>query len=279
MAGFPPPILPNDRMSFASASGDIPWDTWQFAIVTLWGGRASGERTLDWLATAELPPKSVLYWVDNSAGSVGVKLREEWERRLRRRFLRLVWIRSGKPYLAKPGASVLDPGRHVHIARLYNLAFQRIREEVAITLEDDIVPPLDGVRSLLHVLEADSRVGLVAGVYRDRVHPENICVARDKQRWLDSPVYDALPAEPFEMGMTGCGFTMTLNRALQQALPVRCKRFSEGYALGWDGNLCRDLSALGYQLLAHPQVRCAHLCEEVAAYEAATGAGCNVIRT
>jgi hypothetical protein len=141
-------------------------------------------------------------------------------------------------------------------------------EEAVVVLEDDMVPPLDGVRQLLDRMQDADRVGLVAGVYRDRLNPGKICAALDKSRWLNAPDYDALPQEPFEIGMTGGGFTLLLNRALQQVLPVRCKAFAEGHTLGWDGKLCVDLTALGYRLLAHPGVMCAHLCPEIAAYDA-----------
>ena len=60
---------------------------------------------------------------------------------------------------------------------------------------------------------------------------------------------------------------MIRNQALQQAMPVRCKRFGKEFALGWDGNLCVDLTAYGYRLMAHPGVFCAHYCPEVMAYE------------
>ena len=244
------------------------WDTAQFAIVTLWGGRAHAEHTLDWLATAELPPNTVLYWLDNSGGKFTAQLRAAWEQRLRQRFLRLVFLHGGAPYRAKDGVPALDPGRHIHIAKLYNRIFTRVFEEVVITLEDDMVPPVDGVRSLLELLEASAGVGLVGGAYRDRLDPRRIVAARHKRLWLDFPQFDTLPKEPFEVGLAGGGFTLMTNRALQHALPVRCQRFGPDYSSGWDGNLCADITAYGYRVMVHPAVRCAHLCPEVLAYEA-----------
>src|SRR5947199_6989381 len=201
--------------------GETPcrWETWQFAFVTLWSGNVSGERVLDWLVTASVPPNSTLYWLDNSRGKISTKLREEWKRRLSHRFRKLVWLECGEPYRATPGEHVLHPGRHQHVAGLYNLAFTRVFEEIVVTLEDDIVPPLDGVRSLLRVLETSDRLGVVAGIYRNRLSPTEICATLGKRLWLDAPRYDTLPPEPLEVGMTGGGFALLPNRILQQALP------------------------------------------------------------
>jgi hypothetical protein len=252
----------------ADANTRTRWDTSHFAIVTLWAGHANAERTLDWLATAELPPHTSLYWLDNSGGKFTAQLRADWQQRLRPRFRRLALIHGGVPFRAKPG-NVLDPGRNVHVARLYNRIFPRVSEEIVVTLEDDMVPPREGVRSLLHLLETSDRAGLVAGVYRDRGNPTRIAAALDKRYWLDIPQYDELPAEPFEVGMSGAGFAMMPNRILQQVLPVRCQRFASGYELGWDGNLGTDLTALGYRLILHPGIRCTHFCAEVIAFESA----------
>jgi hypothetical protein len=235
--------------------------------VTLWGGRAHAERTLDWLATADLPPQSTLYWLDNSGGKFTATLREQWHQRLRRRFLRLAFIHGGAPYTAKPGEGLLDPGRHIHITRLYNRIFGRVTEDMVVTLEDDLVPPRDAVRSLLRLWQASDRIGLAAGVYRDRVDPRRPVVAPHQDSWQDIPPYEALPAEPFEAAMVGGGFLLMANQALQQVLPVRCRRYPNGHATGWDGTLCADLKALGYRVMVDPTVRCAHLCKEVLAYE------------
>lgn len=249
------------------------WNEGHFAFVTLWSRRETGLRVLDWLATAEIPPNSTLYWMDNSGGLLAEVLREGWARRLSRRFRKLVRMEAREPFKPKPGQSPLHPSRHLHIARLYNSVLRRVVEEAVVLLEDDTVPPRDGLRGLVNELQETARVGAVAGVYRDRLNPDKICAALDKHQWLNAPLYDALPTEPFEIGMTGGGFTLLLNRALQQAMPLACKIFADGHALGWDAKLCADLTALGYRILAHPGVRCAHLCSEVVAYEAALARG------
>jgi hypothetical protein len=252
------------------AGGDIPntWEELHFAFVTLWGGRSHAERLVDWLACAEIPPHSVLYWLDNSGGKITAELRAAWQNRLRPRFLRLVFVNGGAPYEMKPGESMVAPGRHVHVAGLYDQMFSKVQEDIVVCLEDDIVPPRDGVRSLFRLLQSSPRMGVVSGIYRDRLDPPRIVAARHKRFWLDRPRYDGLPTEPFEVGMTGGGFMMMTSRSLQQALPARCERFANGQSSGWDGKFCTALTGLGYRVVVHPGVRCAHLCPEVLAYEA-----------
>jgi hypothetical protein len=253
-----------------TVNGEVPctWERMHFAFVTLWGGRAHAERVLEWLATAEMPPHSVLYWLDNSGGKISAELRAAWQERLRHRFLRLALMRGGAPYRMKPGETGTDPGRHVHIARLYDRILSKVKEDVVVCLEDDVVPPRDGVRSLFQLMQSAPRIGVASGIYRDRLDPPRIVAARHKRYWLNRVSWDGLPAEPFEVGMTGGGFIMLTNRALQQALPAKCRRFENGQATGWDGKICTDLTALGYRVMVHPRVRCAHLCPEVMEYEA-----------
>ncbi len=257
--------MPNQSPDFSPNTEMSAWATRSFGFVTLWSARESEDRVLDWLATAEVPPQSALYWVDNSGGRSTAKLQQAWAQRLQPRFRRLVWIEAGDPYRAAQGEDLKHPGRHQQVARLYSQVFARVWDEMVVTLEDDTVPPADGLRSLLALYSAGNRVAAVAGVYRDRINPARIAAARHKHYWQDIPVYDALPAEPFEVGMTGAGFTLIVNRALQQVLPLRC---IDHPLLGFDANMGRDFTALGYRVLVHPGVRCAHLCPEVIAYEA-----------
>src|SRR5262245_47794672 len=109
-----------------SDSPTADWESSHFAFVTLWAGRPHAERTLDWLATAEIPPHSSLYWLDNSGGKYTAHLREVWEKRLHKRFRRLALLHGGAPYRIKPELGSMDPGRHIHIARLTDRIMSRV---------------------------------------------------------------------------------------------------------------------------------------------------------
>ncbi|MEA3208357.1 MAG: hypothetical protein QOE70_1414 [Chthoniobacter sp.] len=231
------------------------WIGRSYAFVTLWS-RPAADAVLDWLASAEVPPQSFLYWVDNSGGKLAPRLGSTWGR-LRSRFRGLVLLSAGDPYQARRGEPYLTLARHAHVTALYNQVFSRVREEMVVTLEDDIRPPRDGLRKLVELMQGD--VALASGVYRSRRNPDYICASRDKAAWHDVPRFDALPAKPFEVGMTGGGFALIENRALQAALPLRCSTTPDGGLMAWDGNLALDLAAAGARLLAHPQVRCEHL--------------------
>lgn len=241
---------------------------YHFAFVTLWGGGNTevSRQVLEWLMTAEIPPSSMLYWVDNSGGKMRPLL-HYYADRLRDRFVAVTIIEGGAPYKMQPGEAYKNPPRHKHVAYLYNMVLPMIREEIVCFIEDDNIPPLDGVRKLLRLIQPNSSVAVAASVYRSRPSPAHICASRDKTLWRDVPVFNALPTAPFEVGMTGLGFALVANWALQECLPVFCELTEDGRLMGWDGNLGLALTARGYKLFADPSVRCSHLCAPVIEWE------------
>ena len=215
--------------------------------------------------TAEIPPRSSLFWVDNSGGTM-TSLLHEWSARLSSRFQAITILNAGNPHIPAQGEHYLNRIRHLQVARLYNTVFQKIAEEMVVTLEDDTLPPANGVRRLLDLIRPFSPVAVSASVYRSRTSPAKVCASVRKDLWGEMPLYDKLPDKPFEVGMTGGGFAILANWALKQAVPMRCEVSSHGVLLGWDGNLGMTLNALGYKLMAHPGVKSQHLCPEVVAY-------------
>jgi hypothetical protein len=109
-------------------------------------------------------------------------------------------------------------------------------------------------------------VAVAASVYRSRNAPEKVCASVRKENWSEVPLFDGLPDQPFQVGMTGGGFAIMANWALKQAMPMRCEYSSSGALMGWDGNLGVALNSLGYTLMAHPKVKSQHLCPEVLSY-------------
>jgi hypothetical protein len=239
---------------------------WSFAFVTLWGPKTEASlKVLEWLGEAEIPPRSALYWVDNSGGTMTALL-QEWSVRLSSRFPTVTIVHAGHPHIPAQGEKYLNKNRHQQVARLYNSIFHKVAEEMVVTLEDDTLPPLDGVRSLLDLLRPFSPVAVAASVYRSRNAPERACISIRSDLWLDVPLFDALPEEPFFVGMTGGGFAIIANWALKQAMPMRCEFSTKGALMGWDGNLGMTLHALGYKLVAHPKVKSQHLAPEILAF-------------
>jgi len=242
------------------------YTAWSFGFVTLWGPKkASSLKVLKWLETADIPPRSALYWVDNSGGTM-TKLLQKWSVKLAGRFGSITIVNAGDPHRTEPGESYLNAVRHQQVARLYNNVFGRVAEEMVVTLEDDTLPPQDGVYRLLELIRPFSEVAVAASVYRSRNAPRRLCAAVCKEAWIEVPNFDDLPDKPFEVGMTGGGFAIIANWALKQAMPMRCEFSETGALMGWDGNLGIALSGLGYKLMVHPEVKSEHLCPEVTAY-------------
>ena len=248
------------------ALGDSLMTAYTFGIVTLWSGKSAAEdELLGWLERAELPARTALYWVDNSGGKLTAKLKAAYER-IKHRFTALHFIDMGEPYYIAPGEPYIDIRRHSHVAGLYNQVFTRVREEMVVILEDDVIPPLDGIHQLMQHFRPGSNTAFVTGVYRSRTAPTHCCAATHKEQWSGVPRYDDLPSNAFEVSMSGGGFAIVGNWALQQALPMRCEYSKRGYLMGWDGNLGLALAAKGYKLILEPKTKCKHLCAEVIEY-------------
>lgn len=241
---------------------------YHFAFVTLWSGGDlnTSLRVLQWLDTAEIPPSSMLYWVDNSGGKMR-SLLHYYSERLRDRFLGVTIIDGGEPYRMDKGEDYKHPARHKHVAYLYNMILPMIREEIVVTIEDDVIAPENGVRRLLGLMSPHSPVAVSSGVYRSRPSPVHACCSLDFNRWHNVPLINKMPKEPFEVGMTGMGFALIANWALQECLPVFCELTEDGRLMGWDGNLGIALRERGYKLLVHPGVYCQHLCKSVMEWE------------
>ena len=244
------------------------WTAYSFAFVTLWSGdKATAERILCWLATAEVPPNSTLYWVDDSGGQMRQMLLQVYGCLLADKFRKMVYIDAGRQSPRDGSGEYLHFERHQHVAHLYNMVLPGLREEIVVTLEDDTLPPMHGCRALLENFVPGSKVVMAAGVYRSRHNPAHICASRNLEVWKDVPKFDDLPDAPFRVGMTGGGFAMIQNHALQKCLPMRCEYSASRALMGWDGNLGLSFTSLGFVMVADPRVKCAHLCSEVVAYE------------
>jgi len=235
------------------------------AILTLFAGRRD---TLPawghWLLRAPLPGKCALYTIDNSPPAAA-----DFRDALAKIALSLS-NRGWKVDIARvPDQCRFDTSRwavHEHVAGLYNKALQNIADDILLTLEDDVVPPLAGYCRLLSLLDAKPRAAAVAGMVPCRsggdrliaIHttdPGNwseIVTIKDAARWAAKSA--AMPVAGF-----GGGFTLWRMRQLRECLPVR---FTDdpgtGIVTGWDGNLCRDLKQHGYKLYLETGTLCYH---------------------
>jgi len=222
-----------------------------FGIVTLLAPdrREAQERWLAWLNAAELPPHANLHVVDNT----GKASTRHWlDRGLHANRFGTIGFTVAD---GAPGDGWY--GRHRHVAALYRGVLPQVRDDLVVTLEDDIEPPLDGLLTLHQSFRYQSKVGAVAGVYESPDHPGKACCARAETEWKGVPkLGDVLP-EPTPMPMLGGGFTMYAGWALCEAHPIEVLERTPS-PLGWDGNLAWRLRRRGWQTLIDGRVRCQH---------------------
>ena len=235
------------------------WKARSLAVVSLLAGRPSTlERWQRFLLTAELPPKTALYVVDNSGNaeftrrvySIGTTVASE------RNLTHFDVAVTGEPYKLDGHEPYMTKLRHLHVAQLYAEVLPRVSEDLVLTLEDDVEPPSDAVRRLGEELGYPSRanIGAVAAAYPSPVVPAQVCAGLGPDGWGHAVAWRALSAEPFDVACVGGGCTVWANWALRECVPhVQWDR-----KLGWDGVICMALRRRGYRIRLHGGVRCEH---------------------
>lgn len=229
------------------------WHARRHALVTLFAGRSEPLAPLvDWYCRAELPPQTVVYWVDNSrSADFRARLWEAAAKLGKRPEVQGVSIirddRTCRPTFA---------GIHSHVASLYNRTLRAVSADAIVTIEDDVIPPLSALPAILAPLQPWTKNAAVAAVYPSRENPHVANVALEKLQWVRMPRIAALPANSVvPVGMVAGGCTAWSAPHLKRMLPLQISP-----RLGWDGNLCRRMNEAGLRLTLATGVRCAHLC-------------------
>lgn len=242
-------------------TGDRRTDLWRtrtLGIVSLLAGRHSTfGRWAEFLTHAELPPHTSLYVIDNSGDpEFGTLVRSTCERlAVDRRLDHLTVLPRPHRYGGTPDEPYFVRERHLHIARLYSEVMPTIREDLVLTLEDDVEPPLDAVRRLGEQIGCTpwGRYAAVAGAY-DMGADGGLCAGRADGGWGSPIHWRDLGDGPMDVGSVGGGCTMWANWALvEQPIP-----FMWYDGLGWDGSLCNRLRQNGFGIQLHGGVRCTH---------------------
>lgn len=238
------------------------WQARRLAIVTLQSGITEllGQ-WLEWLDTADLPPRTLLFVGDNSPDP-------EYSKMLRQDVAEVAHRFQGVTYRKILAGIDCAPGKHAPHSRVPGLYNQFLAEacnvaDLVLLLEDDMDPPRDGVRRLADcMMPCDPRrIGAVAGVYLSRGGAGNLALSVDPSRWRGAMMARDLKPGLNPIGQVPGGFTLFDSRALAATLPFRWTwepgGSSDGW-VGWDGNCCRKLNKLGWTLWYHGDVRCAH---------------------
>ena len=234
------------------------WEARSLAIVSLFAGR--NECFGEWahfLRTAELPPKTALYVVDNSGAREFSQMAQDQCQQIAndRSLLHLDYAIVGRPYAGAQNESYLTKARHQHVAQLYSSVLPRVTEDTVLTLEDDMQPTADTARRLADELGYGKEIGVVAATYAMPHNEREVCAGDSCDGgWGRTPRWEEIPHAPIDMGCVGGGCTLWANWALQNSpIQLRWERL-----LGWDAMLCLDVRRKGYKVRLHGGVRCGH---------------------
>lgn len=248
------PLLPSPP----EPAGDDRWNIRSLGIVSLHAGRESTfSKWVNFLLTADLPARTSLYAVDNGR-------RPEFTARLRAACVRIAEARgfehvdvavNALTYPSAPDEWYLKRERNLHVARLYTSIMPRVREDLVLTLEDDIDPPPDAVRRLAGEFARPAATPL-AGISAawDRVEGRNVCAGRADGGWGSPITWEELPYEPLDVGCIG-GACSVWSNAVVSRMPVM---FRWDEQMGWDGLLCAEARRRGFTVRIHGGVRCVH---------------------
>lgn len=237
------------------------WESREFAIVTLFSGLHDQlEMWKRWMEEADLPDRLRVYAVDNS-GKESFS-RALWsvlqEAGVRRRTKQISVVTAPDP-LTPDAAGVHTP--HMRVPCLYNEVIpQAVRSGDLILLwEDDVVPPLDGLRKLHEpfIPDVSTRIGAIAGLYLAR-GGDRLTLSSDPARWIGNICVSDIQHGLCKVGGVAGGFTLFDAQALAETLPFRFTWDPDGTAVGWDGNVSRQLQASNWELLYHGDVLCEH---------------------
>jgi hypothetical protein len=238
------------------------WRARSLAIVSLLAGR--DDTLAGWasfLLEAELPPRTALYVVDNSG-------RPEFTRKAfdtcqeiaaSRHLSHLDFASLGRAYRPAAGESWFAAARHLHVARLYASVVPRAREDLVLTLEDDMDPPRDAARRLGEEVgfRGHGNVGVAAAAYPLAHDDRAVCAGwgdAGGDRWGPSVGWEQVSGGAMEVAFVGGGCSVWANWAVR-GYPVHLRW---RHQLGWDAVLCVALRRRGYRVRLHGGVRCGH---------------------
>lgn len=228
-------------------------------VLTLLGHESRVEPWFLYLQRSDIPKTAKIVIANNCSSPESFRLLAHATSNLCRQFASVEMIDLGPPYVREPGEPYIHPGKHIHVAELYNRIIPRIGTDLTLFLEHDVIPPADGFGKLMRLM--DEQLGAAAaGVYEQPEAPHLACAARGTDEWTDIIELAKLPKEPVRIGMTGGGFTLYQTSKLKESLPFK-PTFTcdpDPYMLGWDGTLGRFFHRKGWHIWLHPGVVCKH---------------------
>lgn len=264
----------------AGKAAETLWKARALAVVTLISGSDHFFRVHDCLMQEIWPADTQFYWVDDSANQRsevrGQRSEEENQDSdphsefliQNSSFRKTLMICADALRQKGCGVHILQAppnhwpedafwSKHGRVADLYNSVLPGLREDIVLTLEDDVAPMWGAAKSLCEPLTGNNNLAAVAGMYEARNAPGRACVSMHPDVWKDLPAMRDVPHTRIKVGMVAGGCTAWANWALQRMLPMT---ITQGIKLGWDGTVCRALRSQGFEFMLDGRVECCHLC-------------------
>ncbi len=245
----------------AAASHALDWSRTKLDIIALVVYRPwVWDDWCQWLLTCELPADCSLLLMDNAPpgeAEPGRKIRAFAARCLESGRFRTVALTRGTGPCGERGSERRDQGIGESISELLH----NTSGDFAFLLDDDILPTQDALpqlhRTWAQLASSGARPGLITGAYISANHPDLLVAGFGENRWERSAPAGTTSPDPMRIdyGGTGCLFGDSL--ILRAHLPILASH-SEGWRMGPDAWLCRQLRRAGYSIWLDTAVPCEH---------------------
>lgn len=249
------------RCKNAISSGkmkDSLWSIRNFAIVSLLAGRESiFDKWSYWILNANLPQNISLYIIDNSNNDLFYDKIINLDYSM---YSNVNIYRIKDRYIKIINGGYFQKERHLHVCKLYNSVFPLINDDFILTLEDDVIPPLNGLRLLADYISLPTKIGAIGGIYPSPIDDKVATASTALDHWDSNIPLLSVYKEPIKIGFIGGGFTLWNNAAIKDILPAKVKIDSNGLK-GWDNNFSLEMRQKGYDIYLHNNVKCEHWCK------------------
>lgn len=226
------------------------------AIVTLFSGKK--ELIGGWhnfINNSDLPKNTFLYLIDNSSNISFSNIINNLDYNVSGVYI----SRINYHYQKESNENYFKKEKHQHVANLYNEIIPKINEDFILTVEDDVIPPLDGVKKLFDEISLPTKTGAIGGVYASPINKNETTASLDEEVWQNNIPLNNIPKLPIKVNFIGGGFTLWSNSVIKKILPGIVSFNKFGGLTGWDNNFSIKIKENGYNIYLHGDVICDHI--------------------
>lgn len=229
------------------------------AIVTLFSGKKELiNKWYNFINHADLPENTFLYIIDNSSNVSFSNTINNLDYKVSGVYISKI----NNHYKKDDNENYFKKEKHQHVANLYNEIIPKINEDFILTFEDDVVPPLDGVKKLFDEISLPTKIGAIGGVYASPTNKTETTASLDEGIWQNNIPLQNIPKSPIKVNFIGGGFTLWNNSAIKKIVPAIVSFNKYGGLTGWDNNFSLKIREKGYNIYLHGDVICEHIKNE-----------------